>query len=89
MTNGTSDTSFSPNAPVSRAQSVTFQWRAAGSPEASGDSFADVADDAYYADAVLWAVENEITNGMSETSFGPDVTVSRAQAVTFLYRAAN
>ena len=89
VTNGTSDTSFSPNAPVSRAQSVTFQWRAAGSPEASGDSFADVADDAYYADAVLWAVENEITNGMSETSFGPDVTVSRAQAVTFLYRAAN
>lgn len=89
ITNGMNDTVFGPTQPVSRAQSVTFQWRAAGSPAASGDSFADVAADAYYADAVTWAVENEITNGMSDTSFGPDVTVSRAQAVTFLYRAAN
>ena len=89
VTNGTSATTFSPETAVSRAQSVTFLWRAAGSPVVSGDSFADVAADAYYADAVTWAVENEITNGMSATSFGPDVTASRAQAVTFLYRAAN
>ncbi len=89
VTNGTTETTFSPAKAVSRAQAVTFQWRAAGSPAASADSFADVAADAYYADAVAWAVANEITNGMSATSFGPDVTVSRAQAVTFLYRAAN
>ena len=89
VTNGTTETTFSPEKAVSRAQAVTFQWRAAGSPAASGNSFADVAADAYYADAVTWAVANEITNGMSATSFGPDVTVSRAQAVTFLYRAAN
>ena len=89
VTNGTTATTFSPEAAVSRAQAVTFQWRAAGSPSASADGFADVAVDAYYADAVAWAVANEITNGMSATSFGPDVTVIRAQAVTFLYRAAN
>lgn len=89
VTNGTSATTFSPETAVSRAQAVTFQWRAGGSPAATGDSFADVAADAYYADAVTWAVANEITNGMSATSFGPNVTVTRAQAVTFLYRAAN
>ena len=89
VTNGTTETTFSPAKAVSRAQSVTFQWRAAGSPAASANSFADVSADAYYADAVAWAVANEITNGMSATSFGPDVTVTRAQAVTFLYRAAN
>lgn len=89
ITNGMTATTFGPAQPVSRAQAVTFQWRAAGSPAASGESFADVPADAYYADAVLWAVANEITNGMTATSFGPDDTVSRAQAVTFLYRAAN
>ncbi len=88
VTNGITETTFGPNDVVSRAQAVTFQWRAAGAPGASGDNFTDVADDAYYADAVLWAVENKITNGMTETEFGPDITVSRAQAVTFLYRAA-
>lgn len=88
VTNGTTETTFSPNEPVSRAQAVTFQWRAAGTPSVSGNSFTDVSADAYYADAVIWAVENKITNGITETTFGPDITVSRAQAVTFLYRAA-
>lgn len=89
VTNGTSATTFSPEAPVSRAQAVTFQWRAAGSPKVTASSFSDVSSDAYYADAVAWAVANEITNGVTATKFGPDVTVSRAQAVTFLYREAN
>ncbi len=86
VTNGTTATTFSPSDPVSRAQAVTFQWRAAGSPEATGDSFDDVAADAYYTDAVTWAVEQGITNGTSTDTFSPDVVVSRAQAVTFLYR---
>lgn len=86
VTNGTSATTFSPDAPVTRAQAVTFQWRAAGSPVVSGSSFGDVAADAYYVNAVTWAVANGITNGTSDTTFSPDVVVSRAQAVTFLYR---
>lgn len=86
VTNGTSATTFSPDAPVTRAQAVTFQWRAAGSPVVSGSSFGDVAADAYYVNAVTWAVANGITNGTSDTTFSPDVVVSRAQAVTFLHR---
>ena len=86
VTNGTSATTFSPGAPVTRAQSVTFQWRAAGSPAAAGERFGDVAADAYYADAVTWAVAKGITNGTSSSKFSPDMAVSRAQAVTFLYR---
>lgn len=86
VTNGTSATTFSPDAPVTRAQAVTFQWRAAGSPVVSGSSFGDVAADAYYVNAVTWAVANGITNGTSDTTFSPDVVVSRAQAVTFLWR---
>ena len=86
VTNGISATTFSPDATVTRAQAVTFQWRAAGSPAVSGSSFADVADSAYYAGAVSWAVENGVTNGISATTFSPDVGVSRAQAVTFLWR---
>ena len=86
VTNGTSATTFSPDAPVTRAQAVTFQWRAAGSPVVSGSSFGDVTADAYYANAVTWAVANGITNGTSGTTFSPDVVVSRAQAVTFLWR---
>ena len=89
ITNGTSAAAFSPGEPVSRAQAVTFQWRAAGSPAVSGGSFTDVAADAYYASAVAWAVENGVTNGTTATTFGPDATVSRAQAVAFLYRAAS
>ena len=88
VTNGVSETLFGPDQACTRAQIVTFLWRAAGSPEPkSGSSFADVAADAYYAKAVAWAVENEITKGTSETTFHPDETCTRAQGVTFLYRA--
>ena len=86
VTNGTSATTFSPDMDVTRAQAVTFQWRAAGSPVVSGSSFGDVATDAYYVNAVTWAVANGITNGTGGNTFSPDVVVSRAQAVTFLYR---
>lgn len=88
VTNGVSETLFGPDQACTRAQIVTFLWRAAGSPEPkSGSSFADVAMDAYYAKAVAWAVENGITKGTSETTFHPDETCTRAQGVTFLYRA--
>ena len=88
ITNGVSETLFGPDQACTRAQIVTFLWRAAGSPEPkSGSSFADVAVDAYYAKAVAWAVENGITKGTSETTFHPDETCTRAQGVTFLYRA--
>ena len=86
VTNGISATTFSPDATVTRAQAVTFQWRAAGSPAVSGSNFADVADSAYYAGAVSWAVANGVTNGTGGSNFSPDVGVSRAQAVTFLWR---
>lgn len=86
ITNGTTATTFCPNAPVTRAQAVTFQWRTAGSPAVSGGSFSDVAASAYYSGAVAWAVANGITNGTTATTFSPDTPVSRAQAVTFLYR---
>ena len=86
VTVGTSATTFSPDAPVTRSQAVTFQWRAAGSPVVAGDSFDDVAADAYYAGAVTWAVENGITNGTGGNKFSPEVAVTRAQAVTFLWR---
>ena len=86
ITNGTTATTFSPDAPVTRAQAVTFQWRAAGAPALSGESFGDVAADAYYAGAVAWAVANGITNGTGGNKFSPEVTVTRAQAVTFLWR---
>ena len=88
ITNGVSETLFGPDQACTRAQIVTFLWRAAGSPEPkSGSSFTDVAADAYYAKAVAWAVENGITKGTSETTFHPDETCTRAQGVTFLYRA--
>ena len=88
VTTGTSATEFSPDGVVTRAQAVTFLWRAAGCPESEGEAkpFADVAAGAYYCDAVLWAVENGVTNGVSATEFGPDGAVTRAQAATFLYR---
>lgn len=86
VTNGTSATTFSPDTAVTRSQAVTFQWRAAGSPVVSGSSFGDVATDAYYVNAVTWAVANGITNGTGGNTFSPDVVVSRAQAVTFLWR---
>ena len=88
VTNGVSETLFGPDQACTRAQIVTFLWRAAGSPEPkSGSSFVDVAADAYYAKSVAWAVENGITKGTSETTFHPDETCTRAQGVTFLYRA--
>lgn len=88
VTNGTSASTFSPNASCTRAQMVTFLWRAAGSPEPEStvNPFTDVSASAYYYDAVLWAVEQGITNGTSATTFGPDTTVTRGQTVTFLWR---
>ncbi|WP_455560034.1 S-layer homology domain-containing protein, partial [Agathobaculum hominis] len=89
VTAGTDATHFSPNASCTRAQIVTFLWRAAGSPEPKGtSSFADVSADSYYAKAVAWAVENGITGGTGNGKFSPDGTCTREQAVTFLYRAA-
>ena len=86
VTYGTSATTFTPGRPVTRAEALTFQWRAAGSPEVTGDGFSDVEADAYYADAVTWAVANGITRGTGGNTFTPAGDVSRAQAVTFLYR---
>ena len=88
VTNGLSDTMFGPYESCTRAQIVTFLWRAAGSPEPkTASSFTDVPVSTYYAKAVAWAVENGITNGMTETTFAPDATCTRGQSVTFLYRA--
>ena len=90
ITTGTSATTFSPDAECTRAQIVTFLWRAQKSPAAdSVNPFTDVAADAYYVDAVLWAVEEKVTKGTSETTFSPDADCTRAQIVTFLYRALN
>lgn len=87
ITNGTSDTTFSPDAVCTRAQIVAFLWRAKGSSAAgSGTRFADVAETAYYADAVLWAVKEGVTLGTSANAFSPDETCTRAQIVTFLWR---
>ena len=89
VTSGADALHFSPNAPCTRAQIVTFLWRAAGSPAPKNmSSFADVPADAFYAKAVAWAVENGITGGTGDGKFSPDATCTRAQAVTFLYRAS-
>ena len=89
ITSGTSATTFSPDATCTRAQAVTFLWKAAGSPapKSSTMPFADVAADAYYYNAVLWAVEEGITAGTSATTFSPDMGCSRAHIVTFLWNA--
>ena len=89
ITTGTDATHFSPDGICTRAQAVTFLWRAAGSPAAKPAvmPFADVKVGSYYYDAVLWAVENGITKGTSDTMFSPDATCSRAQIVTFLWRS--
>lgn len=89
ITNGVGNGQFGVDAPCTRAQAVTFLWRAAGSPapEISAMPFTDVPVGSYYYDAVLWAVENGIAKGTSETTFGPDASCTRAQIVTFLYRA--
>ena len=89
VTSGADALHFNPNAPCTRAQIVTFLWRAAGSPAPKNmSSFADVPADAFYAKAVAWAVENGITGGTGDGKFSPDATCTRAQAVTFLYRAS-
>ena len=87
ITKGATETTFNPNATCSRGQIVTFQYRMAGSP-ATGtvNPFTDVAGNAYYADAVLWAVKEGITKGTSTTTFSPDADCTRAQIVTFLWR---
>ena len=88
VTNRLSDTMFGPYESCTRAQIVTFLWRAAGSPEPkTASSFSDVPASAYYAKAVEWAIENGITNGMTETTFAPNATCTRGQSVTFLHRA--
>lgn len=89
ITSGTSRYTFSPDAPCTRAQVVTFLWRAAGCPQpvSKVNPFTDVRADDYFYDAFLWAVENGITNGTSAKTFSPDATVTRAQVVTFLWRA--
>ena len=89
ITTGTDATHFSPDGSCTRAQAVTFLWRAAGSPapKAATMPYTDIPAGSYYRDAVLWAVENGITKGTSETTFSPDATCTRAQIVTFLWRA--
>ena len=89
ITSGTSAVTFDPNGNCTRAQAVTFLWRAAGSPAAKSSAmpFADVTAGSYYETAVLWAVEQGITKGTSDTAFSPNATCTRAQIVTFLWRA--
>ena len=89
ITGGVDDTHFAPNAPCTRAQIVTFLWRAAGCPEPESlTSLSDVPADAYYAKAVAWALENGITTGTGDgTTFSPNATCTRAQAMTFIYRS--
>ncbi|MBR4131924.1 MAG: S-layer homology domain-containing protein, partial [Oscillospiraceae bacterium] len=89
VTTGTSPTAFSPENTCTRAQVVTFLWRANGSPapENAADRFTDVLPDAYYAKAVAWAAEHQITSGTSRTAFSPNAGCTRGQVVTFLWRA--
>ena len=92
ITNGTDRDHFSPEAPCTRGQVVTFLWRAAGCPEATFftvDYYLDVSEDAYYYKAILWAVENKITNGTAYRIFAPEDPCTRGQIVTFLYRDAH
>ncbi len=88
ITNGMTESTFAPNATCTRAQMVTFLWRAAGCPvlQNAAHSFTDLDKDAYYYNAVLWAVEKDITNGVSLDAFDPNGTVTRGQAMTFLWR---
>ncbi|MEY8230887.1 S-layer homology domain-containing protein [Oscillospiraceae bacterium 50-16] len=88
ITSGIGNDTFSPDAPCTRAQIMTFLWRASGSPEADADTvFTDVSANAYYAEAVQWAVSNGITSGTGANVFSPDAPCTRAQAMMFLYRA--
>ena len=89
VTSGTGGSSFSPDMIVTRGQAVTFLWRAAGQPKSAvtANPFTDVLPGAYYYDAVLWAVQQGITNGTSDTTFSPDQSLHRDQLLTFLCRA--
>ena len=89
ITQGTDDTHFSPNDICTRAQAVTFLWRTAGSPAPKSTTmpFTDIPTGSYYYNAVLWAVENDITKGTSGSTFSPDAICSRAQIITFLWRS--
>ena len=89
ITTGTGKGKFSPDSTCTRGQVATFLWRAQGKPETAGgdNPFADVAEDAYYYTAVLWAVEHGITSGIGKGKFAPDNTCTRGQIVTFLYRS--
>ena len=89
ITGGIGNGLFGPNDPCTRAQIVTFLWRAAGSPEPETRAmpFTDIPVGSYYYDAVLWAVENDITKGTSDTTFSPNMTCTRAQIVAFLWRS--
>ncbi len=89
ITQGTEETVFGPEERCTRAQAVTLLWRAAGAPQAADEAvFADVPDDAFYADAVRWAADAGVAQGMDDARFGPDESVTRGQAVTLLWRAA-
>lgn len=90
ITSGMTETTFAPEMSCTRAQAVTFLWRMAGEPKAVNavNPFADVSSADYFYDAVLWAVEQGITSGMTESTFAPDVTVTRSQMVTLMWRAA-
>ena len=87
ITTGTTATTFSPDATCTRGQSVTFLYRALKGSASGSTNFTDVASDAFYADAVNWAVANNVTNGTSNTTFSPNADCTRAEIVTFLYRA--
>ena len=89
ITTGATPTTFNPNGKCQRAQVVTFLWRAAGSPDptTTENPFTDVKETDFFYKAVLWAVENEITNGLTKTTFGPYALCNRAQVVTFLWRS--
>ena len=90
ITTGKTETTFAPYATCTRAEALTFQWRAAGKPESTAtESFDDVKDGDFFQPAVLWAVENEITEGMDAKNFGSHSICNRAHIVTFLYRASN
>ena len=87
ITNGMTDTAFAPDATCTRGQSVTFLYRALKGTASGSTNFTDVPADAFYADAVSWAVANKVTDGTSATTFSPNADCTRAEIVTFLYRA--
>ena len=90
ITTGTDATHFAPTGNCNRAQVVTFLWRAMGKPDSQATvTLTDVKPDQFYTTAVAWAVENNITNGMGDGTFGVNGICNRAQVVTFLYRALN